>query len=157
MAKQKQTFDEDLSPEALSEMYAQIADKSSKEIANLIDGNDSDSYRMIAGLGGGLLAGCTIGNILENESEGFGWIIGGSQRKRKPSSVLIEICKDYASTYKSEIKTILKKNPQTTRYILNIIQLLVPAIAQQYSGIPALAIVGSVILLCRQGIENFIR
>lgn len=84
-------------------------------------------------------------------------VFGGGADKNQPASSLIEICKEYVNKFSNDIKAILKNNPKTTNYALNVIQLLVPAIAQQYSGIPAMAIVGSITLLCRQGIENFIK
>ena len=35
--------------------------------------------------------------------------------------------------------------------------LLAPAIAQQYIGIPGLAIVGSITILCKQGIQAYLQ
>ncbi len=72
-------------------------------------------------------------------------------------SSLPEICKEYALRYSDEIKIILQNNPQKTNFVISIIQLLAPVIAQEYSGIPAMAIVGAITILCRQGIENFIK
>ena len=72
---------------------------------------------------------------------------------------LKDICVDCANTVenKNKIKLILQNNHQSTNFVIGIIQLLAPAIAQQYSGIPAMAIVGAITLLCRQGLENYLK
>lgn len=142
-----------LSAKELSELYSQIENKSDKEIIHLIDvGNvgDSETNKTLAALGGGALAAGGGGRVT---ILGHLAILNGLP----PSSTLFEICKKYAKEFSTEIKAILKNNPKSTNYALNVIQLLAPAIAQQYSGIPAMAIVGSITLLCRQGLENFIK
>jgi len=161
----------ELTSQELAELYAQIESKSDEEIESLIN---KQSEAIITGLedavlkggvlgaglgaGAGAIAECIkidigaskIGNWLKK-------VFGGGADKNQPTIPLIEICKDYVNEFSNDIKAILKNNPKTTNYALNVIQLLVPAIAQQYSGIPAMAIVGSITLLCRQGIENFIK
>lgn len=129
----------ELTSQELAELYAQIENKSDKEITNLI--NDESEK----------LDGFLIGG---------GWlkrVFGGGADKNQAATPLIEICKKCAIEFSADLKAILKNNPKSTNYALNVIQLLAPAIAQQYSGIPAMAIVGSITLLCRQGIENFIK
>ena len=138
----------ELTSQELAELYAQIENKSDKEIQHLIDVGDSEINKTLAALGGGALAAGSGGGI---------WGHLAIANGLPPSSTLFEICKKYAKEFSADIKEILKNNPKTTNYALNVIQLLVPAIAQQYSGIPAMAIVGSITLLCRQGIENFIK
>lgn len=155
----------ELTSQELAELYAQIESKSDEEIESLIN---KQSEAIITGLedavlkggvlGAGAIAECIkidigvskIGNWLKK-------VFCGGADKNQPTIPLIEICKDYVNEFSNDIKAILKNNPKTTNYALNVIQLLVPAIAQQYSGIPAMAIVGSITLLCRQGLENFIK
>ncbi len=139
----------ELTSQELAELYAQIENKSDKEIKHLIDVGDSETNKTLAAnLGGGALAAGSGGGI---------WGHLAIANGLPPSSTLFEICKKYAKEFSTEIKAILKNNPKSTNYALNVIQLLAPAIAQQYSGIPAMAIVGSITLLCRQGLENFIK
>ena len=70
--------------------------------------------------------------------------------------VLFKICLNAIWQYGDKIKKIIKKNPNYTKYTLEIIQLIAPVIAQKYAGIPALSIVGAITLLCKQGISNFL-
>ena len=70
--------------------------------------------------------------------------------------VLFKICLNAIWQYGDKIKKIIKKNPNYTKYTLEIIQLIAPVIAQKYAGIPALSIVGAITLLCKQGINNFL-
>ena len=138
----------ELTSQELASLYSQIENKSDEEITHLIDVGDSENNKTLAALGGGALAAGSGAAILGHLAIANGL---------PPSSTLFEICKKYAKDFSSEIKVILKNYPKATNYALNVIQLLAPAIAQQYSGIPAMAIVGSITLLCRQGIENFIK
>lgn len=124
----------ELTSQELAELYAQIESKSDEEIESLINKQSEK-------LDGLLSVGGWFRSVFKNQS----------------ANSIIEICKESVKEFSADIKEILKNNPKTTNYALNVIQLLVPAIAQQYSGIPAMAIVGSITLLCRQGIENFIK
>ena len=150
----------------LAELYAQIESKSDEEIESLIN---NESEAIITGLENAVLKGVVLGAgelFAKKYQIGLGaikigdWlkkVFGGGADKNQPTIPLIEICKDYVNEFSNDIKAILKNNPKITNYALNVIQLLAPAIAQQYSGIPAMAIVGSITLLCRQGLENFIK
>lgn len=141
--------DMELTSQELAELYAQIESKSDEEIQRLINDRllELDRFNAMENVSGAVC----IGEWLS----GLGRLLGFD--KNQPTTSLIEICKKYAKEFSADIKEILKNNPKTTNYALNVIQLLVPAIAQQYSGIPAMAIVGSITLLCRQGLENFIK
>lgn len=157
----------ELTSQELAELYSQIENKSDEEIESLIN---NQSETIISGLENavlkGIIKGAGAGEMAEYINMDVGaskignWlkkVFGGGADKNQPTIPLIEICKDYVNEFSNDIKAILKNNPKTTNYALNVIQLLFPAIAQQYSGIPAMAIVGSITLLCRQGIENFIK
>ncbi len=137
----------ELTSQELAELYAQIENKSDKEIEVNIN---LEIFRSKSTRGSERVPMAKyIPSIIEDSP------ISG--QLSLPSRKLFEICKKYAAKNSAKIKAILKNNPKSTNYALNVIQLLVPAIAQQYSGIPAMAIVGSITLLCRQGIENFIK
>lgn len=159
----------ELTSQELAELYAQIENKSDEEIESLIN---NESEAIITGLENAVLkeviefepvAGALfakkykIGLRAIKIGDWFKKVFDDGTDKNQPTIPLIEICKDYVNEFSNDIKAILKNNPKTTNYALNVIQLLVPAIAQQYSGIPAMAIVGSITLLCRQGLENFIK
>lgn len=150
----------ELTSQELAELYAQIENKSDEEIESIIN---NESETIITGLENAVLKGGVFRARLGVGLGAFGivdWlrrVLSGGADKNQPVIPLIEICKEYVNKFSNDIKAILKNNPKTTNYALNVIQLLVPAIAQQYSGIPAMAIVGSITLLCRQGIENFIK
>lgn len=153
----------ELTSQELAELYAQIESKSDEEIESLIN---NQSETIITGLEDAVLKGILRAGAGVKYGAAFdlfgigGWLkrmFDGGADKNQAATPLIEICKDYVNEFSNDIKAILKNNPKTTNYALNVIQLLVPAIAQQYSGIPAMAIVGSITLLCRQGLENLIK
>jgi len=94
---------------------------------------------------------------------GSGWLgiaIGagafcGNLNKWTPDKVM-DVCKKSIANASQSIRQILQNNPKTTNYSLEIIQLVAPAIAQQYGGISSMAIVGTLSILCKQGITNYI-
>ena len=152
----------ELSKQQISELYNNLENKSNEEIVSIINDINNEAIKSL------LDDSYKYDWIEENWKLKFGGIRikdflksfykdGEKPQGQQITNFIIEICKKYAKKYSSEIKIILQDNPQTTNYILNIIQLLAPAIAQQYSGIPAMAIVGSITILCRQGIDNFIK
>lgn len=88
----------------------------------------------------------------------FGGIFSGLSNMffRSEEKDLPHYCISCARKYRKDIKVILKNNPNNTNYIIEIVHLLAPAIAQQYLGFSGMAIVGTITLLCRQGITKFI-
>lgn len=69
---------------------------------------------------------------------------------------LLSICVDSFILHKEEIRRILNKCPTGTSYIIEIVQLLAPAIAQEYSGFSGMAIVGTIIYLCKIKFYEFL-
>ena len=65
-------------------------------------------------------------------------------------------CIKYAKLFKDQIISIIKRKQKTTETILDIIQILAPAIAQELSGIPVMAIVAAITVMCRRGVMNYI-
>jgi hypothetical protein len=70
--------------------------------------------------------------------------------------LLLRICAKYIYKYKIQVREIIHRNPKVTNYTLDIINLICPVIAQKYAGIPALAIVGAITLLFKQGINRYL-
>lgn len=89
-------------------------------------------------------AGATIGHSTALDTE-------------RQQEELETICKDTIKKNSSTIKEILQKHPNFTNYVIDIIMLLAPAIAQQYLGISAMAIVGSITIICKQGINAYLQ
>lgn len=69
---------------------------------------------------------------------------------------LVKICAKYIFKYRVQVIEIIHRNPKVTNYTLDIINLICPVIAQKYAGIPALAIVGAITLLFKQGINKYL-
>lgn len=69
---------------------------------------------------------------------------------------LLKICIKAIREHKDSIKQIIHNHPTISNFTLEVVQLIVPVIAQSYAGIPALAVVGSIILLCKQGLNKII-
>lgn len=144
----------ELTAKNISVLYSQIENKSNDEIEHIIRNNIKEtSLKDI------LIP--TIGSVLGPVFGGFAGAAFPTNSdpitKKGKANALLEVCKEYITKYSSEIKRSLQNNPQKTNFVLDIIVLIAPAIAQQYSGIPAMAIVGSITLLCRQGIENYLK
>jgi len=99
-------------------------------------------------------------NSLRNSSSDLFYIksIGNSSVYYNPNApeFLLKLCIKEIDKQKDEIKKIIHQNPQKIKYVLEVINLIAPAIAQSYKGFPALAIVGSIILLFKQCIFNFL-
>lgn len=128
----------------LQELYSQIENDSDDEIKNLIS-----SIYLPRFAGTASMFGFPFHSLWRSEED----------EQRMAVKELQDVCVDCANTieFKNQIKLMLQNNPQRTNFVIGIIQLLVPAIAQQYSGIPAMAFVGAITLLCRQGIENYLK
>ena len=144
----------ELTANDISVLYSQIENKSNDEIEHIIKDNFEDTSLIGALFPDlGSVSGASIG--------GFAGVAGptnsGPITKKGKANALLEICKEHITRYSSEIKLSLRNNPQKTNFVFDIIVLIAPAIAQQYSGLPAMAIVGSITLLCRQGIENYLK
>ncbi len=109
---------------------------------------------------------CYIRNVVNEEltnpthhyCPGILYALGDFSNKENPkTSINLElICKEYIRKNSSTIKEILQKHPNYTNYVIDIIMLLAPAIAQQYFGISAMAIVGSITIICKQGIHSYL-
>lgn len=138
------------------EYYKQIEFFDSKEIRKLIKKELQPSLSQItrdAALG--ILCRITVGFF----GGAVGALPGGPINVRSTPSLedVESICKDSIKNNSSSIKQILQKHPNYTNYVIDIIMLLAPAIAQQYIGIPGIAIVGSITILCKQGIQAYLQ
>lgn len=75
---------------------------------------------------------------------------------RKPKEHVKSACEKEIRKNRSTIKDIIRKHPKSKDYIFEIIMLLAPAIAQQYTGFSGMAIVGTLTIICKQGINAYI-
>lgn len=66
------------------------------------------------------------------------------------------VCEDEIMKPETSAKIVqmVKENPNVLKNSLEIVQLVAPAVAQVVGGIPALAIVGTILILIKQGILN---
>ncbi len=138
------------------EYYKQIEFFDSKEIRKLIKKELQPSLNQIA-------RDAALGILCRIAGGLFGGPVGAAAGgpinvRSTPSPEDVEsICKDSIKNNSSSIKQILQKHPNYTNYVIDIIMLLAPAIAQQYIGIPGIAIVGSITILCKQGIQAYLQ
>lgn len=124
----------------INRLYNQLDGLSPEEIEKIV----SKELGVAAGggiVGAGIFAGAICGAVFNN--------------KWTPEKVMA-ICKTSVANASQSIRKIMHDNPKATNYSLEIIQLVDPAIAQQYCGISGMAIVGSLSILCKQGISNYI-
>lgn len=66
------------------------------------------------------------------------------------SAELEAACKNSWNLNASKILTIINNNPKTSKCVMDIILLLAPTIAQQFAGISGMAIVGTLVIVCKQ-------
>lgn len=138
------------------EYYKQIEFFDSKEIRKLIKKELQPSLSQIT-------RDVALGILCRITGGFFGGVVGAApvgpiNVRSTPSLEDVEsICKDSIKNNSSSIKQILQKHPNYTNYVIDIIMLLAPAIAQQYIGIPGIAIVGSITILCKQGIQAYLQ
>ncbi len=66
------------------------------------------------------------------------------------------ICIKYAQQFREEITKLLVNKRSYTQYVLDVIQVIAPAIAQQYHGIPSMIFVAAITVMCRNGIMDYI-
>jgi hypothetical protein len=109
--------------------------------------------------------------IIENEIENTNYLLDIPYKFSFPAGVILgkeetvterkksitTICISVAKQFRNEIWDIAKYKNKTTEYFIDIIQVIAPAIAQQYSGIPAMAIVAALTIMCRKGIFRYLR
>ena len=69
---------------------------------------------------------------------------------------LSDICCEYVKHFSTEISNIPINHPNYTSFTLDVIQIVAPAIAQQYSGLPLMSVVAALTVMCRRGIMKYI-
>lgn len=98
----------------------------------------------ICGCAGAAIAGAAIGPKQDNPEDTYNRAMDGCKQQLK-NPVISE-----------KVKNLLKDNTKTVNCTLEIIQLVAPAVAQIYGGLSAMTIVGSLMILCKQGINNYL-
>ena len=69
---------------------------------------------------------------------------------------LPEICSSYIRKFKVEIWQKVLGKEKLSEFILEVIQIVAPAVAQEYKGVPAMAIVAIITIMCRKGITLYL-
>lgn len=69
---------------------------------------------------------------------------------------LSDICCRRVRELGNQITQIVQNNPNYTEYSLDVISIVAPSIAQQYGGIPMMAIVAALTVMCRKGIMKYV-
>jgi hypothetical protein len=78
------------------------------------------------------------------------WLFPSFNIEPEDNTSLISICLFYLRRYQNTITESIKLNSQLSEALFDIIQIIAPAIAQQYSGLPAMAIVAGLTVLLRK-------
>ena len=138
------------------EYYKRIENFNTQEIRNLVEKELRPSLNQaVAGAAMGMI-GRIAGALLGAQIAALAGSDDSHTLTHTPEEVE-DICKDSIKNNSSTIKQILQKHPYYTNWVIEIVMLLAPAIAQQYIGIPGLAIVGSITILCKQGIQAYLQ
>ena len=138
------------------EYYKRIEDFNTQEIRNLVEKELRPSLNQAVAGAAMDMIGRIAGALLGAPIRAVAGSASGHTLTHTPEEVE-DICKDSIKNNSSTIKQILQKHPHYTNYVIDIIMLLAPAIAQQYIGIPGIAIVGSITILCKQGIQAYLQ
>ena len=138
------------------EYYKRIENFNTQEIRNLVEKELRPSLNQVVAGAAMDMIGSIAGAFLGAPIAAIAGSDSGHTLTHTPEEVE-DICKDSIKNNSSTIKQILQKHPNYTNYVIDIIMLLAPAIAQQYIGIPGIAIVGSITILCKQGIQAYLQ
>lgn len=133
----------------IKSIYNQIERLSSSEIQNRIDREFSSSYV------GGAAVGAGFGGLIGSAIGGFWGAISNwddNDKSTQKQKELERACRKSWDLNINQIRTIIQKNPKTSKGIMDIVLLLAPAIAQQYTGISGMAIVGTITIICKQNL-----
>lgn len=85
----------------------------------------------------------------------YSFLLGRKTKKQvaEEKAELIEtVCNNAWEENINKIHSIIASNPKTSKCIMDIICLLAPAIAQQYTGFSGMAIVGTLTIMCKQNL-----
>lgn len=130
----------------IKSIYKKIEELSFPEIQNLIDREFSSSYASGTAIGAGFgsLIGASVFNTISKWDE-----------TNKPTQIQLELEKSCRNSWDlniNQIRNLIQNNPKTSKGIMDIVLLLAPAIAQQYTGISGMAIVGTLTIICKQNL-----
>lgn len=64
-------------------------------------------------------------------------------------SAIINLCREYIGLYQNKVLQILQSKQRISKSILDIIQIIAPAMAQHFSGLPAMAIVAALTVVLK--------
>lgn len=120
-----------MTEEEIKALYSKIEGLDTNDIKALVNA-EIPSIGGVAQIGG---IGCIAGTAL----------MGGM-------STLEKACKKAWEQNKKHIQSIIQNNPKSSKTIMDVICLLAPTIAQQYTGFSGMAIVGTLTIMCKQNL-----
>lgn len=139
-------------------LYSQIEGLTTSEIKTRVALELSDNGGFVAGGAKDYLKSA-IGATSFNQANALSvfplGIVARAICKRKPKvspTELKDACNKSWDLNLTQIRTIINNNPKTSRCIMDIVVLLAPAIAQQFSGMSGMAIVGTLTIICKQNL-----
>ena len=133
----------------IKSLYYQIEGLSTSEIQSRVDQEFSDSVDYVAED----IVGAAATGILGYAAAAVSLVSRIFNRRRNVSpEELKAACNKSWNLNITQIRTIIDNNPKTSRCIMDIVILLAPAIAQQYTGMSGMAIVGTLTIICKQNL-----
>lgn len=127
-----------MTEEDIKALYRQIEGLETDEIKTLVDNQLSNHLSVRAAAVNSI--GSETASIIK-----FLW-------KKITMPSLDNICKTAWDSNIDKIHTIITNNPKSSKTIMDILCLLAPTIAQQYTGFSGMAIVGSLTILCKHNL-----
>lgn len=82
----------------------------------------------------------------------FGALLGNLFSAGSVYSNLEKACKKTWDQNNNRIQSIIQNNPKSSKAIMDIVCLLAPTIAQQYTGFSGMAIVGTLTIMCKHNL-----
>lgn len=125
----------------IESIFLQIEGLSSSEIQNRVNQELSKSPSADGELGS------LFGNAVFTS-----FSLGKTNKTEYNKKNLEDVCKKSWELNRTKIHSIILNNPKTSKSIMDIVMLLAPAIAQQYTGFSGMAIVGTLTILCKQNL-----
>lgn len=119
-----------MTKEEIKVLYGKIEGLDTNDIKALVNA-ETPSIGGVAQIGTGCIAGTAL-------------MVG--------MSTLEKACKKAWEQNKKHIQSIIQNNPKSSKTIMDVICLLAPTIAQQYTGFSGMAIVGTLTIMCKQNL-----
>ena len=122
-----------MTEEEIKTLYSKIERLDIDEIKAIIDAES----QILSGEIGFNFIGALLGNLFSAGSV---------------YSNLEKACKKTWDQNNNRIQSIIQNNPKSSKAIMDIVCLLAPTIAQQYTGFSGMAIVGTLTIMCKHNL-----